>query len=609
MRRLPASGLTLFTAALLVLLPALAVLQYQWVGQVSAAERERMQRNMTHAAQQFRQSFDGEIARAFAGLQVDGATARDEAWDRYAERYAAWTRTAVSPSLVANVYLIDADGRQVRLRRWNAESRRFEAAAWEGPLGASRGHFTEQLRAFAADGTFTRGGDAPFRHDASLLVAPLFNVSTTDAPGRMPHRQLVHVFGFTVLQLDLPFIREQFVPALARRHFTHANDADYRATVIDGDAPGEAIYRSSPDAPTEAARADVAQAFFSPHTDSLLFIAREGRVLRERVNRNVIVSVIRGKSDETTVQMNASADVAGRWTLLLQHERGSLEAAVAGVRRRNLAISFGILLLMGVSIGLLTVSSRRAQRLAQQQMEFVAGVSHELRTPVAVIRSAAENLSHGVVGDPARVRRYGEAIGVEARRLGEMVERVLQFAGIESGRPLPRTPVAVQPLVDDALAAIADETVRIERHIAPDLPPVAGDAAALRSAVQNLVANAVKYGGADRWIGVRAEAAQAGRAREVRITVEDHGAGIKAADLAHIFDPFYRGSDAVARQIQGSGLGLALVRRIVEAHGGRVTVVSHEGAGSAFTLHLPVYRATLEAASEQVALGSSPIAE
>jgi signal transduction histidine kinase len=300
--------------------------------------------------------------------------------------------------------------------------------------------------------------------------------------------------------------------------------------------------------------------------------------------------VIRDRREgAATMRARLFESEGGRWRLLVQHERGSLEAAVAGVRQRNLLISFGILLLMSVSIGLLALSSRRAQRLARQQMEFVAGVSHELRTPVAVIRSAADNLSHGVIGDPDRVRQYGDAIHAEARRLGEMVERVLQFAGIESGRALVRSPVAIAPILDAAVegALGAERSVIIDRQIAPDLPPVLGDAAALRSAFENLLANAAKYGGPDRWIGIRAEWRHHARSRQVRITIEDRGRGIAATDLPQIFEPFYRGADVVARQIQGSGLGLALVRRIVEAHGGRVTVVSREGAGSAFTVHLP----------------------
>ena len=163
---------------------------------------------------------------------------------------------------------------------------------------------------------------------------------------------------------------------------------------------------------------------------------------------------------------------------IVQHESGSLEAAVASARRRNLAISFGVLLLLSVSVALLAATSRRAHRLAQQQMEFVAGVSHELRTPVAVIRSAAENLSHGVVGSGERVKRYGTMIEVEARRLGEMVESVLQYAGLESGRRLGNTRRRCSPTeiidaaVDTAIAAARRRRAhRAARHRRPICRP------------------------------------------------------------------------------------------------------------------------------------------
>jgi signal transduction histidine kinase len=264
---------------------------------------------------------------------------------------------------------------------------------------------------------------------------------------------------------------------------------------------------------------------------------------------------------------------------------------VASARRRNLGISFGVLLLLTLSIALLVDTSRRAQRLARQQMEFVAGVSHELRTPLAVIRSASENLAHGVVAGE-RVKSYGQLLQTEAKRLGEMVERVLQYAGIESGLGFA-TRVALTPseiiegAIDSSLPLLESTGIQMHREIATDLPQVIGDAAALRSAVQNLIANAVKYGGRDLWVGIRAERVLDRHRSEVRITVSDHGAGIPAAELPHIFDPFYRGADAVERQIHGNGLGLSLVKRIVAAHGGRVSVTTRAGAGSSFTIALP----------------------
>jgi signal transduction histidine kinase len=585
-----------------VLLPMLAVLQYQWAGQLSDAERERMQRNMRNAAAQFSDAFDHEIGRAYVALQVDGSIVRDEAFNRYGERYTAWFSTAAYPAIVANVYLIDSNAGHVRLRRWNAAARTFEAAEWSGALAPSRAHFERDLAAFRARDPLTRRERTPFHEDESLLIAPVIDVPLGPRV-TLAHTPLAGVFGHTVLELNMPFIRERLLPQLAERHFTHTGEASYRAAVVDAADPRRVVYRSSAEAPTDPARADATDTLFNAHGDPLMFLARgairQGQALRDRAaqepgagreTHNVVVSVIREKREGAgTVRTQLLSREAGRWRLLLQHERGSLEAAVGSVRQRNLLVGFGILLLMGVSIGLLAVSSRRAQQLARQQMEFVAGVSHELRTPVAVIRSAGENLSHGVVGDPQGVRRYGDAIQAEARRLGEMVERVLQFAGIESGRAAARTPVSIGPIVNAAIDAMltVDESVTIERHVAADLPPVVGDPDMLRSAVQNLLVNAAKYGGPDRWVGIRVEAAGTGRTRQVRIAVDDRGRGIGAADLPHIFEPFYRGADAVARQIQGSGLGLALVRRIVDSHGGRVTVATREGLGSTFTISLP----------------------
>jgi signal transduction histidine kinase len=264
-------------------------------------------------------------------------------------------------------------------------------------------------------------------------------------------------------------------------------------------------------------------------------------------------------------------------------------------------LSSGILVLLTLAVGFIVISSRRAQHLARQQMEFVAAVSHELRTPVSVIGTAAGNLADGVVADPARVRKYGETIQSEARRLGETVERVLQLAGIAAGRAaagMVRLPAV--DLVQQSLAACRPEIeaarVAVEIGVDENLPPVEGDAVALRSALQNLISNAVKYGGDAKWLRVTARAGEMGSRssgpREVVFSVEDRGLGIAPEDRKQIFEPFYRGREAVARQIQGSGLGLNLVERIAEAHGGRVGVTSEPGKGSIFSLTLPAATGT-----------------
>jgi len=243
------------------------------------------------------------------------------------------------------------------------------------------------------------------------------------------------------------------------------------------------------------------------------------------------------------------------------------------------------------------VSAQRARQLADRQLEFVAGVSHELRTPLAVICSAGENLADGVVAEADTVRQYGRLVRDEGRRQAEMVERVLDLAGTYSGRRRWRfEEVAVPELLAEAEASLApalrEAGLSIESHVEPSLPRVRADRAAVSRAVKNLLQNAVRHGGEGGWIGLRAVLSRDGGRAEVRITVEDRGPGVPASEVGQLFEPFFRGAHALERQVRGSGLGLSLVKRIVEAHGGRVGLKTEVGRGSAFTIALPALAAT-----------------
>lgn len=236
----------------------------------------------------------------------------------------------------------------------------------------------------------------------------------------------------------------------------------------------------------------------------------------------------------------------------------------------------------------LSVLYREAE-VARLQTDFVNKVSHDLRTPLTSIRMFVETLQLGRVQDPARQSEALEIIADETARLSTLINRLLDWARMESGRrsyTLRR--IRVDGVVDGALQAFEPQTlagnVQITRSVEPGLPEVMGDPQALVEALLNLLNNAHKYTGADKRIAVSAR--KEGGA--VLVSVSDNGPGIPRRDQKRIFDKFYRAQDPLSREIEGTGLGLAMVKHIVGAHGGRVDVDSELGKGAKFTVVLPV---------------------
>ena len=627
------SPVTILVAIVMLLVPALAWMQYQWLGQLSEAERERMQRTLRTAAAQFANEFDTELSRTLISLQMDGATLQDQNWSAYGQRYSQWAASVSDARLVRDVWLVDVlpgtvlpvlgtDERvpleRLRLRRWNAQSLTFEDAAWPEDLAVLRDLLATRFIGVQS----ARGREMAARHDSTLtftlgddatMISPVTHIEFEDNRLGPPK---ISILGFTIVRLDPNVIRDTMLSTLAARHFSN-NDSElnYRVAVMQREDAKTVVWESEPGAASVvAARPDVTQAFMGPRPDQMFVFTRGFRGTippptkpgnREpgagsRIPMDESKVVIQVEREDRMnggriITRAGGVSLEGRWVLLAQHRAGSLEAAVAAVRKRNLWVSSGVLMLLTLAVGLIVVSAKRAQALARQQMEFVAAVSHELRTPVSVIGAAAGNLADGVVDDPPRVRKYGETIQGEARRLAETVERVLQLAGIAAGRAAAsQTLIDPATLVQEAMAECRTEIdaagVTVETAIDDGLPAISGDAAALRSALRNLISNAVKYGGAARWLRVAATGPEPGKVTKppaVVFTVEDRGVGIDAEDRKHIFEPFYRGREAVSQQIQGSGLGLNLVLRIAEAHGGHISVTSEPGKGSTFTLMLP----------------------
>lgn len=261
--------------------------------------------------------------------------------------------------------------------------------------------------------------------------------------------------------------------------------------------------------------------------------------------------------------------------------------------RRQIAIftvAFGLLLL--VIVAGLVATYRLVQReteMARLKADFVAHVSHDLKTPLSLIRMFGETLEMGRVPDERARQEYYRVITRESERLSRLIDNVLDFSRIEGGhRQYTMAPTAVEPLIRRALEAfdylLARQGFKVEVTVAPAIPEVPMDAEAVSQALANLVDNAIKYSGETKAIRVEARV----EGETLALSVEDRGVGIPREEQGKIFEKFYRAGRSETQGRRGSGVGLALVRHIAEAHGGRVTVESRPGEGSRFTLRLPL---------------------
>lgn len=592
----------------LILLPLLAVLQYRWIGEVSAAERDRLESSLRVASDHFASDFDAELIRLSNSFQI-----RDGFPDSAApilERYQTWSETSPYPRIVRNLYLLktNTDG-EPELNRIDLQSGEMTPEPLPKELLEIRDRFRpgtiaplSQDSMFLVTMIFRRG--RPFgtqrqddnrpRSSDDFTRTPRFGRGGRGARGGRgsggpgaggPGGPAGQSEGAVVMELDREVIVRDLIPALVEKHFSTRDDPAYRIAVVShGDVP-RVVYSSSGEwKAEELATPDAQLSLFGPPPPPVA--SGEPAPPGSRRNRPN-----RGPGPLTRNGFQGSL-ISQPWTLLAKHRAGSLERAVAQVRTRDLAISFGILVVLAAGLITVVISSQRAHILSKLQMEFAAGVSHELRTPLAVIRSAAYNLRSGVVQDKEGIEQYAAIVQEEARRLSDMVEEVLLYSETQSGRKKYKLePIDVNEVIDRAITNISPtidlENCEFSTHIDPDLPPVKADSAGLTQCIQNLLSNAFKYGKTGNKLHIDIVGQKDSSENEVRLSLADRGPGIDVADQRYLFEPFYRG-ERVESNIPGNGLGLHLVKRIMQAQGGRVTFSPAPEGGACFTLHIPI---------------------
>jgi signal transduction histidine kinase len=537
--------------AVIGIVAVLGYQQYRWIVRVVDAEDATNREQLASSLKAFADDLDTEITRADLAFRGLAGRSQADVLQKARERWHTFRQLAQYPGLIASVDVVE----------------------------------------LLAD-PFQIAGSPP----AVVLPAGLIDSSAQPDPGKFISTQpfaqgTFHAQTESGVQfsgapvsvravLDQSYIVTTLLPALLNRHLKSGGARRYDVLVRAANT-GQVVLKTGSDPAREW---DASRAIFAIRPDCLTDEANPGIVALNNRSTVSIESLLRrsGKCGEK------ETGAEGIWTISL-HGHPSLAESMVSARRQHLAFSFGVLLALVVTVGILFVSAHRARELAALHKQFAAGVSHELRTPLAVISSAGDNLADGVVENQEQVRQYGRIIRNHSEELAAMIENAIWFARGDGGEGLEMEEVIVDELVTEAEAACAgmlqQAGVVLERDTESGLPPIRGNRTLLLHGLQNLLANVALYGRAGKWARIRSRR----RGTSVEFTIEDRGAGMSPEDVARVFQPFCRGRGAKQANIAGLGLGLALVRRIVEAHDGKVELRSQRNVGTTVAFRVPIF--------------------
>ncbi|AEJ20132.1 integral membrane sensor signal transduction histidine kinase [Gracilinema caldarium DSM 7334] len=552
----------IITGALIPLLMLLAINQLQWVQDLGIRERYRLIQGLHATATQLGNAIQNELGIIPIVFDMDGdeisqSLAKGHT-DEFSKRWEAWQSYAQSPDIISDLYILYIDERTASA----------VPVVWQWK-DSSFLQVTIDIQ------------------DPSLFMFPL-------RPGDSGKR-------FTMLiRVNNEILEQKLIPALAEQYLFGKNDYYFR--IVDTVEKNVVYESSNTDSHMLFANPDIRYPLLKP---DYLFLFNSLPDMRDPGFETVPAMTIlqmRRQSARNQENPDRVAEVffdrrppeqrdrteRARWVLEAVHKSGSLKAVVNMFIVRNTIISLGTLVLLAFALIALTIAVRRNQELAERQQDFIATVTHELKTPVAVIGSGADNLASGIITDPQRTQQYGTMILEESKKLATMVDRFLIYSRLSSHRPLEFTRLNLQDLIHSVLDLYKQQLVEAEFRvecITPHPVYVNGDMQTLSLALGNLISNAIKHAREGLFLGI--DLRKENHTWAI-ISVRDHGPGISRQERKHIFEAFYRGSVAKSKQIPGSGLGLNVVRRIIETHGGTVSCEIFGELGTMFIIKLPI---------------------
>ena len=651
-KKYPINSLTLLSGIFFLLIPLLAYYQYQWLGKLSEGEKDRLKNTLKFSSQQFIKEFDSQLSELYQHFDTSGLRKNNGAEvtaEQIHKSLIDFRDRSNHPSLIESVSYLTIDKKNQDYEYWEFDDTTISliSKSWPDYLSHLHGmikpktHKDEIYKFKIIQGL--QFENVPF------FVIPIIS---TEQNFTLTKDKLFSAPKYLIIKLNYEVLKNDILPTLYNSYYKTNDDLNYNLTIFNKET-NQILFSSDPvNSDTVNLTFDYESPIGNMKSSNFVFNHLIGERTPETVKKEITsklkseksnvagsyvfstttsddlpVTVINqeksGNSFSSSYQTNNRVKVqlnslvkekaddfaqsiqifsivnneisiehnSASWMLGIQHFDGSLDSAVSNARTRNIIISFTVLALLGFTLLFAIIAVSRSQKLASQQMEFVATVSHELRTPLAVIRSAAENLTDGIVVGAEQNKKYGNLILDNGRRLSDMVEQVLEFSGIQSQNKkcnfqLTETVKYFSDIIQDFQSNNYNADLQLDIKISTTLPAAEIDRLAIKSVCVNLLQNAVKYSNPPKHIFFEVNH----HTNEIYVVVKDNGIGIDEKDIPDLFQPFFRGKNATELQIKGTGLGLSLVKSIVNAHRGKIELKSKLNSGTEIKVTLPVRR-------------------
>lgn len=579
---------------LVLFLSVLAGIQHYYLGKLSEAEQLRLKINLELMAENFAKDFDSELTSIQQALRFEENSSKEFEL-RLQQAYSIWKQEASFPDLIKDIYSLEFTNGEPSLNIYNFHNGIFSHSDWPVELESLKRRLTGTID--QAPSPLLTLTQAPLLYKYPLIISGCLNCRIADAIVGMSPTSYI---SYIIIVLDPEVIQKGLIPALSKRYFPIRSDLGIDILISKQDKPDELFYISSPGLDIDHFTNPEIRAEIGKWTNrdavtinAQVFYMENSLELRQKGMKTVAIPD-EGKTPILHSESKILKIPVGHiesWELMLKYKNDTLEGIVNKARRRNLFVSYCILAVLGISMVMVYISTRRANSLAQQQLKFVSGVSHELRTPLSVIRSAGENLADGLISDMAQQKRYGELIRDEGRRLSTMVENILSFSALQNDNTTLNLKAAnIVGLLEECISMrpvssdMSKSNIRIESD--SKVPQTNIDYDSIMIAFNNIIDNSIKYSPNGSPVLIRIK--YTFQDSLVEIIIEDHGRGIDSEDLPYIFDPFFRGKNTEEQGTPGSGIGLNLVNDIIKKHGGKIEVNSQRHKGTTVSIFLPV---------------------